>query len=86
MYDDNTIKSYELKGFFTYYARITEPYVSNTFIVYAQYYHGTVQPSINSSISFTTSGLSGGFSISPSYQYTQESHPMEVRAKNIYKN
>ncbi|MCI9449217.1 MAG: hypothetical protein HFE30_03050, partial [Clostridiales bacterium] len=49
LYDDNTIKPYELKGFFTYYARITEPYVSNTFIVYAQYYHGTVQPSINSS-------------------------------------
>ena len=80
------IVSSKLRGFFTYFLQINKRYSSQRFIVYAQYFHGKVSVNASASISFSISGANVSFSISPSKNYTAESHPMSVRAFNPYMN
>ena len=71
-------------GFLRYYVSLNNKYTYKEFIAYAQYYHGKFGLTSSASIGVSLSGPSASFSISPSFGYTVESHPMEVRAKNIY--
>lgn len=75
-----------LKGYLTFYTKINDKYTYQEFIAYAQYYHGKIEVSPSASIGASISGTSVSFSISQGLNYTAESHPMEVRAKNIYMN
>lgn len=79
---DTTAKN--LRGFLTYYLSINNRYTYDKYYVYAQYYHGKVAFNRNASIGVTSSGIDLSFSISPNINLTAESHPMEVRARNIY--
>ncbi|MCI8590106.1 MAG: hypothetical protein HFE77_05275 [Clostridiales bacterium] len=73
-------------GYLRYYVSINNKYTYKEFIAYAQYYHGKLGIKPSASIGASISGPTASFSISPSWYYTTESHPMEVRAKNIYMN
>lgn len=75
-----------VRSFFTFYTKINDKYVHQEFITYAQFYHGQLGINPLASISATPSSLGISFSINPSIGYAKESHPMEVRAKNIYMN
>ncbi len=76
----------DIRGFLSFDARINEKYTYQQFIAYAQYYHGKLLANSSADISFSFSGASANFSISPSIHYITESHPMEVRAYNKYMN
>ena len=79
--------SSNLKCYLQFYAKLNNRYTYQKFIAYAQFYHGKILVNTSSQISFNTSdGVSGEFSISSSFNYVQESHPMQVRANNIYMN
>lgn len=76
----------DLKGFLTYQTHINNKYTYQEFVAYAQYYHCQSEYDPSLSISFSTTGVTGSFSVNHSKIYHAETHPMEVRAKNIYKN
>ncbi len=74
-----------LRGYLRYYLKINNKYTYEEFIAYAQYYHGKMLASSSASIGVSASGPSISFSISSAFNVDAETHPMEVRAKNIYK-
>lgn len=74
-----------LRGYLSYYLKINNKYTYDEFIAYAQYYHGKFGTSTSASIGVSISGPSASFSISGTIKPVAETHPMEVRAKNIYK-
>ena len=84
-YQTNGEPAKNLKGYFTYYARLNNKYTYDNYIVYAQFYHGKFEIIGSASIGVSITGSSASFSISPSFAFVTETHSMDVRAKNIYK-